>query len=106
MSYDYREMEKSSETLADGWSWTELDFQQTFPTEADPVNSPAHYTAGSQEAIVTIEEAIQQAPYNKAAFLQGQVLKYMLRLWHKDNACQDAKKARWYLDRLIESLDY
>ena len=105
MVYDYREMEKSTEVLADGWSWTDLDFQQEFP-DADPVNSPSHYTAGSQEAIVTIEEAIQQAPYNKAAFLQGQVLKYMLRLWHKDNACQDAKKARWYLDRLIESLDY
>ena len=91
----------------DGWSWTDLDFQQDFPAaEEDVVNSPSHYTAGSQEAIVTIEEAIQQAPYNKAAFLQGQVLKYMLRLWHKDNACQDAKKAQWYLSRLIESLDY
>ena len=42
----------------------------------------------------------------QAAFLHGQVLKYMLRLWHKDNAVQDAKKSRWYLDRLIEALDY
>ena len=100
-----REMKlENGVSLADGWSWTDLDFQQEFGD--DEVNSPAHYTAGSQEAIVTIEEAIQQAPFNKAAFLQGQVLKYMLRLWHKDNAAQDAKKAQWYLSRLVDSLDY
>ena len=70
----------------------------------DRVNSPSHYTQGSQEAIVTIEEAIADAPSVKAGMLQGQVLKYLLRLWYKDNPAEDAKKARWYLNRLIDSL--
>jgi len=37
--------------------------------------------------------------------LQGQALKYLLRLWHKQNATQDARKALWYLKRLIEKLE-
>ena len=71
----------------------------------DMVNSPAHYTRGSQECIDIIEEAIQDAPDVKAGMLQAQVLKYLLRLWLKSNAPQDSKKARWYLNRLIEHLE-
>jgi hypothetical protein len=36
--------------------------------------------------------------------LQWQTLKYLMRIWLKGNALQDAKKARWYLDRLISKL--
>ena len=72
--------------------------------KSDSVNSPAHYTRGSQEAIEIIEEAIQDAPSVKQGMLQAQVLKYLLRLWLKDNSKQDAEKARWYLNRLIDSL--
>ena len=72
--------------------------------KSDAVNSPSHYTRGSQEAIDIIEEAIQDAPSVKQGMLQGQVLKYLLRLWLKGNSKQDAEKARWYLNRLIDSL--
>ena len=72
--------------------------------KSDKVNSPAHYTRGSQEAIDIIEEAIQDAPEVKAGMLQAQALKYLLRMWLKDNPKQDAEKARWYLNRLIDSL--
>lgn len=72
--------------------------------KSDAVNSPSHYTRGSQEAIDIIEEAIQDAPSVEAGMLQAQVLKYLLRLWLKDNSTQDAEKARWYLNRLIDKL--
>ena len=72
---------------------------------SDPVNSPSHYTRGKQEAIDIIEEAIQDAPDVKSGMLQAQVLKYLLRLWLKDNPEQDAKKAQWYLNRLVDSLN-
>ena len=72
--------------------------------EKDMVNSPAHYTRGSQECIDIIEEAIQDAPDVKSGMLQAQALKYLLRLWLKSNAEQDASKARWYLNRLIKHL--
>jgi hypothetical protein len=70
----------------------------------DMVNSPAHYTRGTQEVIDIIEEAIQDAPDVKAGMLQAQTLKYLLRLWLKSNAPQDAAKAKWYLERLIKHL--
>ena len=70
----------------------------------DRVNSPSHYTNGSQEAIVTIEEAIDGAPSVQSGMLQAQVLKYLLRVWYKDNPLEDLKKAPWYLTRLIEKL--
>jgi hypothetical protein len=70
----------------------------------DAVNSPGHYTTGRYEAIDIIEDAIMEAPSTKHGFLQGQVLKYLLRLWHKIDAKEDAEKARWYLTRLIDSL--
>ena len=71
---------------------------------SDEVNSPSHYTRGKQEAIDIIEEVIGDAPDPKSGMLQAQVLKYLLRLWLKDNPEQDARKAQWYLNRLVDSL--
>jgi len=67
---------------------------------SDPVN-PSHYKQWPAEVIDIIEAAIAKAPNNKAAGLHWQVLKYVLRCWFK-NGIEDLKKARWYLDRLIQ----
>jgi hypothetical protein len=72
---------------------------------SDPVNSPAHYLTGRYEAIDVIEDAVQHAPGPVIGGLQWQILKYVLRLWHKDHPLQDALKARWYLNRLIDKLE-
>ena len=99
----------------EAWSLWENSNVVDFPTEKlpfhletdehDMVNSPAHYTKGKcGEAIDIIEDAIEEAPSTKTGVLQAQVLKYMLRLWHKIDAKEDAEKARWYLNRLIDSL--
>ncbi len=71
----------------------------------DRVNSPSHYTSGKTEVIDTIEDAVKDAPYVRWGLLQGQVLKYVLRLWLKDDPLEDAKKARWYLERLIDKME-
>ena len=68
----------------------------------DRVNHPSHYTSGKAEAIDIIEDAIKDAPSVGEGMLQAQVLKYMLRVWLKDNPTEDLKKAQWYLTRLIE----
>lgn len=72
---------------------------------ADSVNHPAHYNAGPVEVIDIIEQAVAQAPDPVNAGLQWQCLKYLLRMWLKDNSLQDAQKARWYLNRLIDKLE-
>lgn len=71
---------------------------------SDPVNHPPHYTAGRFEVIEVLEDAAQHAPDPVLAGLQWQALKYLLRLWLKGNPRQDAMKAAWYLNRLIERL--
>ena len=88
-----------------GGSSSDVIFLGNYKAKDDNVDHPYHYTRGTQEAIDTIEEAIAEAPGAKAGFLQAQVLKYMLRLWHKADAKEDAEKARWYLNRLIDSLN-
>ncbi len=71
---------------------------------SDAIN-PDHYKKGRVEVIDVIEDAVIHAPGPVAAGLQWNVLKYVLRCWHKGNALQDLKKARWYLDRLIARLE-
>lgn len=70
----------------------------------DQVNHPPHYTAGRFEAIDVIEDAVQHAPDPVLGALQWQALKYLLRMWNKDNPVQDAAKAQWYLARLLAKL--
>jgi hypothetical protein len=71
---------------------------------SDPVNHPPHYTAGPVEVIDILEQAAASAPDPVLAGLQWQVLKYLLRMWLKGNPGQDARKAQWYLNRLVERL--
>jgi len=70
----------------------------------DQIN-PDHYKQGPVEAIDVIEAAIAGAPDPVAAYLHGQALKYLLRLWHKDSAGVDAAKGAWYLRRLLGKLE-
>jgi hypothetical protein len=70
----------------------------------DPIHHPAHYTYGPVEAIDVIEAAIAGCADPVAAHLHATCLKYLLRLHHKGNAAQDAGKAAWYLQRLVERL--
>ena len=71
---------------------------------SDPVNHPAHYTASDTglECIDAIRAALGHIGF--VAFLRGQVIKYTWRLGLKDDAAQDAAKARWYADRLVAEL--
>lgn len=72
---------------------------------SDMVNQPPHYTRGRVEVIDFIEDCVTDAPDAVVGGLQWQVVKYISRLWLKENSLQDAKKCRWYLDRLIAKLE-
>jgi len=68
----------------------------------DPVNHPTHYTRGKVECIDAIEAAMSPAEFR--GFLKGQVIKYTWRLGLKGDATEDAAKAAWYQNRLLEVL--
>lgn len=74
------------------------------PVEAasDPVNRPAHYTAGSIECIDYMQDVL--TPDEFRGYLRGQVIKYQHRLMAKGNPAQDAAKLAWYANRLAAVL--
>ena len=67
-------------------------------TKAERVNHPSHYNQGKVEVIDAIED------WN-LNFCEGNVIKYVARHRHKDEPIEDLKKAKWYLERLIKSLE-
>ncbi len=69
----------------------------------DVVNSPAHYNSGGIEAIEGIEASM--APEAYEGYLKGNIMKYMWRYEKKAKPIEDLKKARWYLDRLIQKVE-
>ena len=69
--------------------------------EEDMVNSPAHYNKAGIETIDMIESVTGDG---FEAYLQGNILKYVCRYRYKDNPVEDLGKARWYLNRLIETI--
>lgn len=70
--------------------------------EPDPVNHPEHYTRGGIECIDAITAAVCELPGTEA-WLVGQVIKYVWRYKWK-NGLEDLSKARFYLDRLIDTI--
>ena len=65
----------------------------------DMVNHPPHYNRHGIEAIDAIQAATGEGfEYH----LQATALKYLWRYRYKGKPLEDLKKARWYLDRLIE----
>lgn len=70
---------------------------------SDPVNHPAHYTAGAVECIDAIEAAMTFEEF--VGFLRGQMIKYVWRLGRKGDGLEDVEKALWYGRRLADKLD-
>lgn len=69
----------------------------------DIVNHPSHYTQGKIECIDAIEEATKGL-LGIAAVCVANIIKYIWRYKFK-NGTEDLKKARWYLDKLIDHED-
>ncbi len=70
----------------------------------DAIN-PGHYKQGGIECIDAINSMLLDENDAQHGFLRGQVVKYMWRLKGKESPLQDAKKAQWYLERLINDLE-
>ena len=67
----------------------------------DLVNSPPHYNKGAIECIDAIEAMLTHEEY--VGYLRGNSLKYRWRFRYK-NGVQDLEKAKWYEQRLMETL--
>lgn len=77
--------------------------EQKAPAEpqSDLIDKQDHYTSNGIEPIELMRSNFTKEEYE--GFLQGNVLKYMLR-YKKKNGLEDLKKAKTYLTWLIESV--
>jgi hypothetical protein len=72
------------------------------PAEWDAVTKPKHYNTGGIEAIDYIK---QQLGDGFIEYCEGNALKYLHRWRYKEHPVQDLRKARWYLDKMIEATE-
>lgn len=69
----------------------------------DYVNRPQHYADRKFEVIDVMKDTQDFARY--VGYLEGCVIKYIMRWDKKDNPVQDLRKAQWYLERLIGEVE-
>ena len=68
----------------------------------DAVQHPSHYTQGGIECIDAIKASMTADGF--ADYCKGNIIKYIWR-WRSKGGVEDLKKARVYLDWLIQSAD-
>ena len=94
------EVNKKMEECTDGFcpmpTATAVDHNLHF---FDPVEKPIHYAASSVECIDAIEA--QMTPEEFRGYLKGNVVKYLWRE-RKKGGKESLKKAKWYLNKLID----
>lgn len=70
----------------------------------DMVNHPPHYQSSSGLEVIDVIEAFTENLSGAEATNTGNVIKYICR-WKDKNGLEDLKKARWYLNRLIQTVE-
>jgi len=68
----------------------------------EEVNNPTHYNTGAVECIDAIQATLSAEEFQ--GYCRGNTLKYLWRCMYKGKSKQDLEKARWYLDRLLDTL--
>lgn len=67
-------------------------------TSGDVVNSPPHYTEGGIETIDFIEA-------KRLGYHLGNAVKYISRCQFKGDRKTDVRKAIWYLERYLKTIE-
>lgn len=68
------------------------------------VTKPPHYQSKNGLEVIDVVETFTEDLTGYEAVETGNILKYVCR-WKKKNGIQDLKKAKWYLERLINNLE-
>jgi len=69
----------------------------------DLVNKPPHYGDGNIECIDYMKDNMDTMMF--MGYLEGNCKKYLHRYRYKGKPLEDLKKAKWYLDRLIQEME-
>ena len=74
---------------------------EEYSKELDLINNPSHYNTGDIECIEAIQSSMTTRQFQ--GYLKGNVMKYVWRHEYKGKMLDDLRKARWYLNKLIET---
>lgn len=72
--------------------------------KVDMVSHPPHYQSNKGLEVIDVIEAFTADLTGIEATDTGNIIKYICRWKHK-NGIEDLKKARWYLNHLIERVE-
>jgi hypothetical protein len=72
-------------------------------SEHDPVNKPAHYNFGGIECIDYIKQTLGDDGFK--SYCLGNTIKYIHRHKYKGKPAEDLAKARYYLNKAIETME-
>jgi hypothetical protein len=84
--------------------------QEDFWTQYDPVSKPLHYMLFPEKGIEVrdvIEKLVLKMDWTPEGMFTAdyvQMMQYLMRFMDK-NGVEDLKKAKWYLDKLIDAYD-
>lgn len=70
--------------------------------EFSMVNKPKHYANRKVEVIDVMKDT--QTLERHIGYLEGSIIKYVMRWDKKANPLEDLEKAEWYLKRMIEEV--
>ena len=81
-----------------------IDEEETIKEEPkDNVNHPSHYTNGKYECIDILQDITKDLT-GLEAVCTAHAVKYLWR-WKYKNGVEDLKKANWYINKLIETIE-
>lgn len=75
------------------------------PSQAAPsgtAEAAGHYQVGSKQPIEIMQEVM--TPEEFRGYLRGNIIKYALRLGHKDEVSKEAQKIQQYSEWLVKAL--
>ena len=101
---NHQESRSIDEITREEWDWMSKTFTGKLyhpQDKHDPVEQPDHYNKGAIEAIEAIKASMHPQEYK--GYLKGNCLKYLWRYEYK-NGVEDLRKARVYLDWLINEV--
>lgn len=75
------------------------------PEKIDNVNKPSHYQGANGIEVIDVIRNFAGDLTGAKSIFWGNVVKYILR-FQKKNGIEDLKKARKYLDWLIEEMEH
>ena len=95
-------------TIEDMFEQTDRDLEDMFAgiekmATEDLVNKPPHYGDGKIECIDYMKDNMDTMMF--MGYLEGNCKKYLHRYRYKGKPLEDLKKAKWYLDRLIQEME-